>query len=330
MNVRDGTDVIDIERLQRAEASLHAFLENIDEMACSLDRNFRYINLSRALRVKLKEDFGVDAKPGDKLYGILKKIDREAIGEWQEIYAKALKGETMKFVKEFTYSGKSETWSFSIGPIWQRGAITGVTCFSRNVSEIQRVREALRSLKGSQPYSARKKKPRPVQAAVNLNADTAEKLSSVFEFIFREWRGQLTNKNVIIIAKILNLLSQYDAGLPNNGLRSAGLQPNPVIRQFNELLSRHYKKQRTVKFYARELHVHPFYLNSLAKRHTGSTAKELITNHIILEAKQLLASTPLTVKEISFKMGFEYPEHFYALFKRAVHLSPARYRAQDR
>lgn len=162
---------------------------------------------------------------------------------------------------------------------------------------------------------------------LSLTPPQLENLESVFEFIFRDWKEQLTEKNVLIVIKILELLLQYDSVFPNCQQRQKGKTFNPSIVQFSELISRHYKKHRSVSYYANALHLHPYYLNSLVKQHTGLTAKETIINHIITEAKSLLASTSLTIKEISFKMGFEYPEHFYALFKKTVNVSPAQYRA---
>ena len=44
-------------------------------------------------------------------------------------------------------------------------------------------------------------------------------------------------------------------------------------------------------------------LNFLMKKYTGTTAKHTIIDHIFLEAKHLLDSTPLTVKEIAYELG---------------------------
>jgi AraC family transcriptional activator of pobA len=89
------------------------------------------------------------------------------------------------------------------------------------------------------------------------------------------------------------------------------------------LIEKHYGSQRSVSFYAKSLHTHPYHLNFLVKQYTGLTAKESITKHIVLEAKVLLASTSLTIKEISFKLGFDHPEHFSSTFKNGKDISHA-------
>jgi AraC-like DNA-binding protein len=82
-----------------------------------------------------------------------------------------------------------------------------------------------------------------------------------------------------------------------------------------------------VKFYADQLAVHPNYLNSLIKKHTGLTAKEAIQNRLLLETKYLLHSTNLTIKEISSYLGFNDPNYFTVFFKRFENISPANYRS---
>jgi AraC-like DNA-binding protein len=78
--------------------------------------------------------------------------------------------------------------------------------------------------------------------------------------------------------------------------------------------------------YADYLHVHPNYLNAVVKRTTGKTLKALIQDGVIYQAKSLLASTALSNKEISYRLHFEEPTHFNALFKKLTQLTPGQYR----
>jgi AraC family transcriptional activator of pobA len=159
-----------------------------------------------------------------------------------------------------------------------------------------------------------------------LKSDQVKKLEVLFEYILGEHKGKLAEKNVMIACKILELIIHSDRLFSDAQSERKEQIYNPLIEKFNELIEKHHGNQRSVAFYARSLHTHPYHLNSLVKQYTGLTAKETIMNHIVVEAKVLLASTTLTIKEISYKLGFDHPEHFSSVFKKVEKISPTQYR----
>ena len=74
------------------------------------------------------------------------------------------------------------------------------------------------------------------------------------------------------------------------------------FRQFTELLGEHYKHERSVGFYARQLCITPKYLTTLIKRISGKSVSEWIDNYVILEAKTLLKYSNMSVQEISYQL----------------------------
>ena len=106
----------------------------------------------------------------------------------------------------------------------------------------------------------------------------------------------------------------------------ANLPSIDIIRRFIDLIEANLLNHRSVSFYAKQLNVHPNYLNALIKKHTGITAKESIQNRLLLETKYLLHSTTLSIKEIANQMGFNDPNYFTVFFKRFEKISPANYR----
>jgi AraC-like DNA-binding protein len=100
-----------------------------------------------------------------------------------------------------------------------------------------------------------------------------------------------------------------------------------IVKKFVDLLEENFLHERSVSFYAEKLNIHPNYLNSLIKKHSGLTAKESIQNRLLLETKYLLHSTTLSIKEISNKMGFADPNYFTVFFKRFESTSPMNYRS---
>ncbi|MCI5718264.1 MAG: helix-turn-helix domain-containing protein [Alistipes sp.] len=82
----------------------------------------------------------------------------------------------------------------------------------------------------------------------------------------------------------------------------------------------------TVKYCAGELCLSPNYFGDLIKQETGRTASEYIQQKIIEQAKERLLIPATSVSEVSYGLGFQYPQHFSRVFKRATGMTPNEYR----
>lgn len=100
------------------------------------------------------------------------------------------------------------------------------------------------------------------------------------------------------------------------------------FRQFTELLGEHYKHERSVRFYARQLCITPKYLTTLIKRISGKSVSEWIDNYVILEAKTLLKYSNMSVQEIAYYLNFPNQSFFGSYFKRNAGMSPSQYKAK--
>jgi AraC family transcriptional regulator, transcriptional activator of pobA len=166
-----------------------------------------------------------------------------------------------------------------------------------------------------------------VQPYISLNDEQAEEFTRIFETIWSEKKKKDQISDVLIAVKILELLIIGERFYEKSKSVESGLPMAGMISQFVELLDSHYSKEHSVKFYADRLSIHPNHLNALIKKQTGLSAKESIQNRIMLEAKYLLHSTNITVKQISIQLGFGDPNYFTTFFKRAEKLSPVNYRS---
>lgn len=100
------------------------------------------------------------------------------------------------------------------------------------------------------------------------------------------------------------------------------------FRQFTELLGEHYKHERSVGFYARQLCITLKYLTTLIKRISGKSVSEWIDNYVILEAKTLLKYSNMSVQEIAYYLNFPNQSFFGSYFKRNAGMSPSQYKAK--
>lgn len=77
---------------------------------------------------------------------------------------------------------------------------------------------------------------------------------------------------------------------------------------------------------AKAVYMSPDYLTKLFKRETGMPLSEYIIQKRISLAKQLLATTDLSIVEISEKTGFSYSSYFVRIFKKKTGMTPQQYR----
>lgn len=99
-----------------------------------------------------------------------------------------------------------------------------------------------------------------------------------------------------------------------------------IVNQFIMLVREHFKSQRNLKFYSNKLCLTPKYLSSIVKKQSHLSANEWIDRFIILEAKVLLKSTDLSIRQISDELNFPSQSFFGKYFKRIVGKSPIGYR----
>jgi AraC family transcriptional regulator, transcriptional activator of pobA len=101
---------------------------------------------------------------------------------------------------------------------------------------------------------------------------------------------------------------------------------NPKIQEFKRLINESYYEHYTVFQYAEKLNISTNYLNALSKKETGRTAIELVHERILLEAKRLLYSTNLSIKEISSLLRFDTDAYFVRFFKKNIGQTPGDYK----
>ena len=88
----------------------------------------------------------------------------------------------------------------------------------------------------------------------------------------------------------------------------------------------HYTEKFSLQEMAGALFVNGSYLTRVFKRHTGTTP--LNYHHLIRckKAKELLASTDMSISEIGEAVGYVTPSHFSHIFRKMEGLTPGDYR----
>lgn len=116
-----------------------------------------------------------------------------------------------------------------------------------------------------------------------------------------------------------------------------GNRSSSIVKTFKKNLEDHYRGlvfgQENILYrvqdYADLQHLHPNYLSSVIKTKTGKPVSVWISEKTIAEAKSLLRNLELSIKEISFMLGFTEATHFSNYFKKHTDLTPVTYRKQQ-
>lgn len=99
-----------------------------------------------------------------------------------------------------------------------------------------------------------------------------------------------------------------------------------IYREFRKLLINNYLKEHYIQFYSSQLSVSPTYLSRIVRKISGRTVNEHIAHMLITEARRLLDCTDMTVKQISYRLGFSDQAAFGKFFRNQFGTSPTAYR----
>lgn len=98
------------------------------------------------------------------------------------------------------------------------------------------------------------------------------------------------------------------------------------FRHFMRELKENFRTERSVGFYADRICVTPKYLSSVVRQVSGRGPMQWINECVIVEAKNLLRFSDMTIQEISRELNFPTQSYFGRFFKKHTGMSPKGYK----
>lgn len=95
------------------------------------------------------------------------------------------------------------------------------------------------------------------------------------------------------------------------------------------LIEKYFKQEKEVKFYAHEVSLSIRRINEVSVSSVGLTIKQLITQRLITEAKRLIYTEDLSIKEIAYELGYNDPAYFSRIFKKKTGFAPEEFRDEQ-
>ena len=103
-----------------------------------------------------------------------------------------------------------------------------------------------------------------------------------------------------------------------------------LFNRFCDLVVKHYRESREVKYYASLMNITPKHLSKVIRAATGGLSPgQWIEQYVTAQAKRLIEAraTP-TLQETAYMLGFSEPTAFYRFFKRVTGMTAKQYRSK--
>jgi len=172
-----------------------------------------------------------------------------------------------------------------------------------------------------------------IAEALHLSEKENIVISSLLQQLQQELKNNIDHYSQDVIVSHLDLLLSYSNRFYNRQFITRKSVNNDILARLEQILKDYFNNEQTfaqglptVQFLADELHLSPNYMTDLLRNMIGQNTQQYIHEHLIEKAKELLTASNLTVTEIAYQLGFEYPQSFSKLFKKSTKQTPLEFR----
>ena len=168
--------------------------------------------------------------------------------------------------------------------------------------------------------------------ALHLSAQEVEVFRGVLAMIEQELHRAIDKHTRELIVSNIELLLNYCLRFYDRQFITREEINHSVVKKFLDLIDDYIASKAqseglpTVAYFADKCCLSSGYFGNLVRVETGRTAKDIIADHLLAHAQQLLNDEALTITLISQRLGFEYPQHFVRFFKSHTGRTPSAYR----
>lgn len=173
-----------------------------------------------------------------------------------------------------------------------------------------------------------------VNEALHLSSKERETFIECLKLIKGELSHDIDRMTRHLVCSYIEILVNYCQRFYERQFVTREPINSELLTKFESMLDDYFKHDNSrrglpsVAYCASELCLSANYFGDLIKKETGITAQNYIRQHIINATKEALADTEKSISEISYEIGFQYPQHMSRMFKQEVGLTPAQYRSQ--
>ncbi|MDM0065404.1 helix-turn-helix domain-containing protein [Variovorax sp. J31P207] len=185
---------------------------------------------------------------------------------------------------------------------------------------------ALASLCAHSPVVAQRLAQTLVLDATRLG-DNAAACARHFSALAEEFQSQRIGRAEALQSQVVLLALWFlRQEIAATGIGRRQALRDTLVQRYRALLERHFHEHRPLAFYAQALDVTADHLSRVCRAVASTSALALLHERVVLEAKRILAHTPMTVSEAALQLGFDDAAYFSRFFKAEVGCAPSEFR----
>lgn len=166
-------------------------------------------------------------------------------------------------------------------------------------------------------------------SSYQLNTKQKQFILTYFEKINAEYKLDKVDSLEIIKAYLSLLLFHSKRELKfSDNISYLKSRAEEITFNFENTIKKTQRKKQSIGYYADKLNISSIYLSECVKKVTTKTAKQIINEYLILEAKSYLKQSSNSISEIAYLLGFEDNSNFVKYFKTQTKMTPTVYRKQ--
>lgn len=173
-----------------------------------------------------------------------------------------------------------------------------------------------------------------INEALHLSDREREIVENCYSNIISEINQNIDKHSKRLLVANLELLLKYCLRFYDRQFITREIVNHGIIERFELELNKYLLDEKlktsglpSVNYFANTLHLSPNYFGDVIKKETGKSPQELIHLKLLEIAKEKILDTTKSISEISYELGFKYPQHFTRLFKQKIGVSPNEYRS---
>lgn len=169
--------------------------------------------------------------------------------------------------------------------------------------------------------------------ALHLSNKEKVFVAGVIEQIKGEIAQNLDQHSQKLIVSNLELFLNYALRFYDRQFFTRTKVNSDYVTSFEKALNQYFENGQakihgipTAVYFGEQLNLSPNYLSDLLKRETRKGIKEYTDEYLIAKAKILLLNSTISVSELAYELGFDYPQSFTRLFRKKTGHSPKDFR----
>ncbi|MDR7127984.1 AraC-like DNA-binding protein [Algoriphagus sp. 4150] len=169
--------------------------------------------------------------------------------------------------------------------------------------------------------------------ALLLSQEEKDTIASLFNMIETELNSRIDDFSQDVVISQIALLLNFSNRFYKRQFITRKAVNHDILQQVETYLDDYLNREKalqhgipSVQSLARQVNLSPNYLSDLLRSLSGRNTQQLIQDKLVEKAKDLLSTTNLSVGEIAYQLGFDYPQSFSRLFKTKTEVSPLEFR----